>query len=236
MESCPGGPGPKRRRPLPVVAPEGLGDPPPGERRDAAAHRRQILDTARRLFAARGVDNVSMHEIARAAGVGQGTLYRRYAHKGMLCAALLDESLQRFQADVVADLGPGGAGGALPALVQLDRFLSRYVAFNEESAPLLGAMSDAACGPRRHAIYASPVYGWLRHTAPVLLERGRAAGELPPAVDIAPLADALLAPLAIDLYHFQRAECGYTPERIAATLRCLLDGLRAAGVGGAGIA
>ncbi|HZG64870.1 MAG TPA: helix-turn-helix domain-containing protein, partial [Rubrobacteraceae bacterium] len=65
---------------------------PHGERRDAAESRRRVLDTARELFEERGVDSVSMHEIGRAAGVGQGTLYRRYEHKGALCSALLFES------------------------------------------------------------------------------------------------------------------------------------------------
>jgi AcrR family transcriptional regulator len=213
------------RRGLPVLQPAGPGDPPTGERRDAAESRRRILATARRLFAARGVEAVSMHEIARAAGVGQGTLYRRYAHKGLLCAALLAESLRRFQEEVVAELGRGGPGAGAPALAQLDWFLARHVAFNEENAALLGAMDDAACGPRRHAIHGSPVYGWLHATATALLRRAMAAGEMVPA-DPDGLADAILAPLAIDLYRFQREERGYPPERIAATLRLLLDGLR----------
>ncbi len=62
------------------------------ERRDAAEHRRRILEAARALFATQGVDTTSMYEIARSAGVGQGTLYRRYAHKGELCGALLHEA------------------------------------------------------------------------------------------------------------------------------------------------
>ena len=63
-----------------------------GERRDPAENRRRVLEVARDLFAERGVDHVSMHEIARAAGIGQGTLYRRYAHKGLVCMALLDRA------------------------------------------------------------------------------------------------------------------------------------------------
>src|SRR4051794_8640134 len=63
----------------------------PKERRDAAEHRRRILIAARALFAAQGIDATNMTEIARTAHIGQGTLYRRFAHKGELCEALMKE-------------------------------------------------------------------------------------------------------------------------------------------------
>ncbi len=63
------------------------------ERRDAAEARRRILSVARQLFAERGVTEVSMHRIGRVAGVGQGTLYRHFEHKGALCSALLAEEI-----------------------------------------------------------------------------------------------------------------------------------------------
>ena len=50
------------------------------------------------------------------------------------------------------------------------------------------------------------------------------------SVDVEWFADALLAPLAIDLYLFQRQERGFAPERIITALRQLLDGVRTAGV------
>ena len=51
-------------------------------RRDALGNRRRILEVARRAFADGGVDGTSMHRIGRLAGVGQGTLYRHFGHKG----------------------------------------------------------------------------------------------------------------------------------------------------------
>src|SRR5437667_12568260 len=60
----------------------------------------RILITARTLFSERGVDAVSMHQIAQAAGVGQGTLYRRYTHKSSLCEALLSSAIQQFQQEL----------------------------------------------------------------------------------------------------------------------------------------
>lgn len=215
----------------PACAGGGAAFPPPpweeteegrGERRDAAENRRRVLEVARELFAERGVERVSMHEIARAAGIGQGTLYRRYAHKGLVCMALLDEGFRRLYAGVAARL----ADTSEPALTQLDFFLTTLVAFIEANAPLLGAVSDAACGERRGEDRDNPFHLWLHGTVTALLERAVATGEIP-SLDIAPAADIILAPVAIDHYLYQRQHHGYPAERILASARrVLFDGLR----------
>lgn len=196
---------------------------PPVERRDAAEHRQHILDVARRLFAERGVDDVSMHQIAREAGVGQGTLYRRFAHKGELCMALLSENVARVQDEFRAYVE--ASPPSTTAREQLDHVLSRHVAFNEENGQFLSVMAEAACGPRRAAQYHNPFYSALRQTVETLLERAVAHGEMPP-LDSAFTADAILAALSIDLYIYQRTEQGFTPERIMRAVRHLyIDGL-----------
>jgi AcrR family transcriptional regulator len=208
--------------PLPVPEDEANGL---SERRDAAAHRRRILKTARSLFAEQGVDGTSMHQIAQAAGVGQGTLYRRYGHKGELCSALLKENFQQFYDDIESKMKAGGAD--VSALSHLEFLLERLVYFNEENGPLLGAIDDSACGERRTASYHSPFYRWLRQTVTVLLEGALQQEETRP-LDVGYTADAILAPLSIDLYFFQRYELGYKPAQIFLSLRRLLfDGLRA---------
>jgi AcrR family transcriptional regulator len=112
-----------------------------------------------------------------------------------------------------------------PALALLAYFLARLAAFNEENAPLLGAMADAA-GARRGLFYHSPMYGWMRQTVAALLRRAMAEGEAP-ALDLDVLPDLVLAPLAIDLYGHLRRDRGLSPEQITAALRHLLfDGLR----------
>jgi len=206
---------------IPVLS---FGVLPHGERRDAAESRRRVLDTARELFEERGVDSVSMHEIGRAAGVGQGTLYRRYEHKGALCSALLFESTERFYERVRARTQKGNDA----ALVQLGSLIDDLAAFTEENAPLLGAVRDAAGGERRMEMYRNPFYGWLRATVLVLLEQAIAEGEAAPDLDVEYAADFVLAPLNIDLYLFQRHEIGMEPVRITSVLRrLLLYGLQA---------
>ena len=57
------------------------------ERADAARNRERILCAARRLFAEKGASCVSMDEIAEAAGVGKGTLFRRFGSRAALATA-----------------------------------------------------------------------------------------------------------------------------------------------------
>ncbi len=193
---------------------------PRKERRDAAEHRQHILAIARTLFAAQGVDSTSMHEIARTAGVGQGTLYRRYAHKGELCAALLEENAQRFREEIESQV-ERAENDDVSALGQLDVLLTRLAEFTDLNGPLLGAIGDAACGERRHAAYTSPLYQWLRTMVLRLLQRAVKQGEAH-SLDVEGTVDAVLAPLSVDLYLYQRRELGHSPERIIAALRRLL--------------
>lgn len=64
-------------------------------RADAARNRELLLLSARELFARRGLD-VTLDEIARNAGVGVGTAYRRFANKDALIEALFEDQLDRM--------------------------------------------------------------------------------------------------------------------------------------------
>jgi AcrR family transcriptional regulator len=191
------------------------------ERSDAVRSRRKILDAARTLFEERGVESVSMHEIGRSAGVGQGTLYRRFRHKGELCSALLREEIEQF-----VEESRRRVEGRGPALGRLKWFLGWVSRFNEENGALLGAIRDAAGGERRVELYDNPFYGRLRQTVVGLLEEAAEEGAVKPDLDVECIADTLLAALNIDLYLYQRHELGMERERIVAALRSLLDALR----------
>ena len=71
-------------RELPVT------DQAPQERGDAARNRTLLIDAARRLIAERGADAVTTDDIAAAAGVGKGTLFRRFGSRAGLMIVLLD--------------------------------------------------------------------------------------------------------------------------------------------------
>src|SRR4051794_39660878 len=67
-------------------------------RADAARNRARLLEAARALFAERGLA-VTMDEIARHAGVGVGTAYRRFASREELIAALFDDRIEQVIAN-----------------------------------------------------------------------------------------------------------------------------------------
>ncbi|MBX9247146.1 helix-turn-helix transcriptional regulator, partial [Actinotalea ferrariae] len=68
----------------------------PRLRRDAAANRERIVRAARELFASRGL-GVGLNEVAHHAGVGVGTVYRRFGDKQTLVDAALEEPLERMR-------------------------------------------------------------------------------------------------------------------------------------------
>lgn len=70
-------------------------------RADAARNRRLLIEAAARVLAEQGMD-AAVDEIAREAGVGVGTLYRRFPTKDDLIAAVFDDRLGTVEAAVEA--------------------------------------------------------------------------------------------------------------------------------------
>src|SRR5688500_18339854 len=172
------------------------------ERADAARNRARVLAAADGLFASRGADQVTMEDIARAAGVGRATLYRRYPDRASIAVALLDEHERDLQERLLRGDPPLGPG-ASPAQ-RLAAFYAAMVDLLERHGHL--ALATEVGGSR----YAVGAYGfWRAHVRSLLV----AAGAPDPDV----LTDILLAPIAPDLYRHQR-DSGVSPARIAATL------------------
>ena len=203
----------------PADVPSPFGGPVRHERRDAMEHRQRILHVAQSLFAKHGVHAVSMHQIAKAAGIGQGTLYRRYAHKGDLCMDLLREQHEQLLADVTTLFT---AKADAPALERLDGLLALSITFLEGQGALLGPvalteMQETLCGEDA-SIQRIPFYLWLHDLFTRMLTEAVERQELAP-LDASFTADAILATLNPMFYYLQRQERGYSPERILQGLR-----------------
>jgi AcrR family transcriptional regulator len=168
---------------------------PPPERADAARNRARILTAARRLFAERGVDGVSMDDVAREAGVGKGTVFRRFGDRAGLALALLDENERELQEAVLR--GPPPLGPGAPATDRLRAFFAALLDLLEVHRELLLASETGAPAAR----FRTGVYGaWHQHTA-LLIAQAR------PDTDAQLLAHLLLAPLSAGLFdHLRRAQ------------------------------
>jgi AcrR family transcriptional regulator len=171
------------------------------ERRDAARNRELLLDAAHRLVDSCGVPAVTMDAVAAEAGVGKGTVFRRYGSRAGLMAALLDDSEARWQAKVIS--GPPPLGPGAPPLERLLAFGESRLAQSLRNADLL----VAAAGTHGRSLPA--VAFWAAHVRHLLAEIG-VTGDLPL------LAMALLAPLEVTVL-LPQLEAGIERERILAT-------------------
>lgn len=88
------------------------------ERADAARNRQLLLATAREMVAEQGVERVTMDALAERAGLGKGTVFRRFGTRAGIFHALLDDDERAFQEQVLAGPPPLGPGaGPMERLV-----------------------------------------------------------------------------------------------------------------------
>lgn len=182
-----------------------MGEPRP-ERADARRNRLRVLEAAERLFTERGVKNVSLDAIAAEAGVGKGTVFRRFGDRAGLAVALLDEREQELQAKIIS--GPPPLGPGAPPDVRVLAFLDAYLDLLDRHVALFMDSENASDGARYRI---GSYHLWHRHLSH-LIEAAR------PELDADYTAHVLLAPLAADLHNALR-EQGYDLTRMKAGLQ-----------------
>src|SRR5579863_7804568 len=101
--------------------------PPRAERADAARNRRLLLVTAREMVAEQGAGKLTMDGLAERAGLGKGTVFRRFGTRAGIFAALLDDDEKAFQQQVLA--GPPPLGPGAPPLERLVAYGRARTAF-----------------------------------------------------------------------------------------------------------
>ena len=171
------------------------------ERADAARNRRRILEATARLVAERGIERVSMQDVAEAACVGTGTLYRRFGDRAGLALALLDEETRALQDAMIA--GPPPLGPGAPPLDRLRAFGLAYLDHLEQQADLI------AVGYARGSAPPGPEQLFLTHVA-ILVREAR------PDLDAEYVARALMATLAPGGHLFARRRMQWPLERLQA--------------------
>jgi AcrR family transcriptional regulator len=172
---------------------------PPHERADAARNREALLVAATELVQRCGVGSVTMDAVAHQAGVGKGTVFRRFQSRSGLMAALLNELEASWQGQVIS--GPPPLGPGAPPMDRLLAFGRSRLDYNLTAAQLIEASGQAG----RRSLAAQSFTG--RHVIYLL-------GLLEVRGDRPFLARALLAPLEGVLIEQALVSDGFPVERL----------------------
>ncbi|MGA1836830.1 helix-turn-helix domain-containing protein [Herbiconiux sp. 11R-BC] len=127
--------------------------PPAAERSDAARNRSLLIDCARRIIAEDGVAGLTMDRLSTEAGVGKGTVFRRFGSRAGLFQALLDHVERDFQGRFLS--GPPPLGPGAPPVERLVAFGRARIEILATQVDLLRAAEEPA--ESRHSIPARRV-------------------------------------------------------------------------------
>ncbi|MER6975650.1 TetR/AcrR family transcriptional regulator [Streptomyces carpinensis] len=181
-------------------------DDPTAERADAARNRARLMEAAAGLVAERGAEHVTMHEVAQAAGVGKGTLFRRFGDRTGLLVALLNDAEAEFQEAYTWGPPPLGPGAA--ASDRLTAFGSALLERITDDADLGAALARQVPLERRHASAVGRAF--QRHVESLLQEAGVEG-------DHEMLAYAVLTFTNFETVDYLRNECQVTTARLQST-------------------
>ena len=108
---------------------------PHPERADAARNRVHLLTTARQMLAEQGAARLTMDGLAERAGLGKGTVFRRFGTRAGIFQALLDDDERAFQQQVLSGPPPLGPGAApLERLIAYGRARAGFLVGRREIA------------------------------------------------------------------------------------------------------
>ncbi|MDQ0771447.1 AcrR family transcriptional regulator [Pseudarthrobacter defluvii] len=180
------------------------------ERSDAARNRERLLLAARQLIEQGGAAALTMDRLAEHAGVGKGTVFRRFGSRAGLMLSLLNDSEAAFQARFLFGPPPLGPGAA--PLERLVAFGAERIAYVVEYGDLVLAAGHGSRG--RFEVPAVAL--WNQHVEMLLREAG--AGSADPWL----MAGSLTATLDPERLLYLIREHGVTSERLANSWRELV--------------
>lgn len=181
------------------------------ERADAAANRVRILNAARRVLAERGAKGITLDAVAERAGVGKGTVFRRFGDRSGLFQALLDEHLRVFQDAFM--FGPPPLGPGAPPKERLAAFLEGLLDLEDGHLELILALERDR--------WKAPIGGYIV----LSLHAENLIREISPKLDAPILAQLLLNAVNVNVVRHLRQEAGMSLAAIKASARALAAGL-----------
>jgi AcrR family transcriptional regulator len=137
-------------------------------RADAQRNHDAVLAAAKAVFAQAGID-APMEDVARAAGVGKGTLYRRFPTREHLFAAILQDRVNELDASAQRALGAPDVWRALTEWLELyDRCATEYPGMSARVGESLSDDTSAVgtlCGPMKNSF--ARLFGRARQEVPL---------------------------------------------------------------------
>ncbi|MFI0445415.1 TetR/AcrR family transcriptional regulator [Actinomadura sp. 6N118] len=184
------------------------------ERADAARNRRAILAATEELLAVHRPQDISMEQVAAAAGVGKGTIFHRFGNRTGLMRALMVERAHALQETVTS--GPPPLGKGAPDRDRLLAFLDAIVEVVGRNKSLMAELAHSGQAPAEHS-GDHPVYGFWHGHISALINAER------PDLDADLIAHLLLGALGSGPILNQLTTDG--PERLTATMRSVARAL-----------
>lgn len=176
---------------------------PRKERADAARNREAVLAAADDLFArSESPRSVSMDDVAAAAGVGKGTLFRRFGDRTGLIRVLVERRIEPLRQAVEA--GPAPLGPTAQPRERVLALLDAVLQFKLDNRHLALALEEAGSA----SPYQADHYAWWHTTLQCTLRR------LPGMTDSGFTAHALLAATRADLVEHLADQEHMTPEQM----------------------
>ena len=183
-------------------------------RADAARNRRAILAATEELLTTHRPDEVTIEQVAAAAGVGKGTVFHRFGNRMGLMVALMQERAMGLRDDI--DAGPPPLGPGAPARERLLAFLTAVIDVVGRNKGLVAALGQVVTAQHHHGEDHPVVVLWHGHIRDLIAQER-------PDLDAETLADLLLAGLTAEPV-IRRMAAGHT-ERVTAALHTLALGI-----------
>jgi AcrR family transcriptional regulator len=200
--------------PVTLDRPASARKPAAAMRADARRNREAVISAAKRLFADQGLD-AQMPDVAKAAKVGVGTVYRHFPTKDDLIAAMADERFERLAQRAREDLE---AEDAWDGIANFIRFSAEIQAEDRGLCEVMGS--------RPEVMDAAAQAAGLGELCEQLVKRAQASGDLR-----SDLAWEDIPMIACGLGRITQATAGPAAGRWPRLVEIILDGLRAPGSG-----
>ncbi|CAL9279675.1 TetR/AcrR family transcriptional regulator [Streptomyces sp. SudanB91_2054] len=185
-------------------------------RKDAARNREAVLAAADALFARReSPEDVTMADVAAAAGVGKGTLFRAFGDRAGLLRALYEARMEPVRQAV--EVGPPPLGPATPPRDRVPALLDAVLCFKLDNRRLALALEEGGSGSPYRAEHYERWHGLLR----AVLE------QVPGLTDSGFTAHALLAAVRADLVEHLAGDEHIPREAMRAQLANFVTGVLA---------